>query len=140
MIGRVLAYVGLLLAGAVLGVLGAFVQADRTVVPTPWGPVPVPWGVVVVLVALCAVIRGAAWAAGRRSAGWLVFAGWLVATFAMATESPSGDLAIAEGGRQWLYLLAGVTLGAASATFPLLGGTSHTIDESPESTDPISKE
>ncbi|CAB4860519.1 unannotated protein [freshwater metagenome] len=121
---------GLLVLGAVIGLLGAFVQADREVVEFPWGLTAIPWGAIVVIVVLIASIRGAAWAVRTRLGGWLVFLGWVLSTIAMAAESPSGDLAISGGGRQMTYLLGGVILGAAAATFPVFERPSHTIEES----------
>jgi hypothetical protein len=114
--------------GLGVGIIGSFVQATRAIVPMPWGQVVVPWGMILVLVTVILVIRGAAWLTGSRAGGWALFAGWLVATVAMAAESPSGDLAISGGGRQMTYLLGGVILGAAAATFPVLGRSSHTIE------------
>ena len=119
---------GLSAVGLGVGIIGSFVQATRAIVPMPWGQVVVPWGMILVLVTVILVIRGAAWLTGSRAGGWALFAGWLVATVAMAAESPSGDLAISGGGRQMTYLLGGVILGAAAATFPVLGRSSHTIE------------
>jgi hypothetical protein len=120
--------IGLSVVGLAVGIVGSFVQATRAIVPLPSGQVVVPWGMILVLVTVVLVIRGAAWLIGSRAGGWAVFAGWLVATVVMAAESPSGDLAISGGGRQMTYLLGGVILGAAAATFPVLGRSSHTID------------
>ena len=121
------------LIGLALGVIGGFVQAARTVVDTPWGLWPIPWGTVLVLIVLVLAIRGAAWWVHSRLGGWLLFAGWIVATIAMALETPSGDTAIAAGGRQWAYLLIGVVVGAACATFPVIDRRSPTIEGRPES-------
>lgn len=109
----------LLPAGAVLGVAGAFVQAHRGVLEVPWGVLVVPWGVPLVWLALLAGIRGGAWLVRTRWGGWSVMVGWLVATVALATESPSGDLALSGGGRQMTYLLGGVVLASAAASLPL---------------------
>ena len=109
----------LLLLGAVLGVVGAFVQAQRALLELPWGMVTVPWGVALVWIALIAAVRGGAWAIGTRWGSWAVQVGWLVLTVAMAAESPSGDLALSGGTRQMAYLLGGVILGSAAATLPV---------------------
>ena len=121
-----------LIAGLVLGIVGGFVQAGRSLIDVPGGTVPIPWGAVLVLLVLLACIRGAAWWGRSRWGGWLLFAGWVVGTILMAVESPSGDTAIAAGGRQWAYLLIGVVTGAACATFPVLAHPSPTIEGRPE--------
>jgi hypothetical protein len=108
-----------LLLGLLIGVTGAFVQAQRTLIDTPWGVVPIPWGVLVVWVALLAAIRGATWAIGTRWGGWAVLLGWLTATIALSADSPSGDVALSGGGRQLTYLLGGVVLASAAASLPV---------------------
>jgi hypothetical protein len=105
-------------AGLVIGLAGAFVQAHRFVWILENRYLVVPWGAVIVLVVLLVSIRGAAKAAHSRSAGWFVLVGWLVMTFVLATESTSGDLAVSGGLRQWGYLLGGAILGSALATLP----------------------
>ncbi len=104
-----------LLVGAVIGLLGAFVQAQRLTL----GDVTVPWGFVLVWVVLIVAVRAAAWAIGSRWGAWAVAVGWLGMTVAMSAESPSGDLAISGGTRQLVYLLGGVVLVSAAATIPL---------------------
>lgn len=116
MIARIAGVLALLVAGAAMGVLGAFVQAHRGLVDLPWGSLAVPWGVALALIALLAGIRGGAWATGSRWGAWAVLGGWLAATVAMSAESPSGDLALSGGGRQLAYLLGGVIMGSAAAT------------------------
>ena len=120
---------GLPVVGLLIGVLGSFVQADRWVVAVPWGILAVPWGMVSVLLTLVICIRGAAWLVLSRWGGGLLFAGWLLATLAMATQTPSGDLAISAGARQWTYLLGGVVMGAAAVTFPVFKDRAATIVE-----------
>ena len=123
----ILRIIGLVVVGLAVGIIGSFLQATREIVTMPWGQVVVPWGMIVVVVTVIIVIRGGTWLARSRAGGWAVFAGWLVATIVMSAESPSGDLAISGGGRQMTYLLGGVVVGAAAATFPILGRSSHTI-------------
>ena len=110
---------GLFLVGALIGLVGAFVQAQRTQADFFWVNVTVPWGLLLVWVVLVAVIRGGAWAIHSRWGSWAVLAGWLVLTIVMAAESPSGDMALSGGGRQMAYLLGGVILGSAAATIPV---------------------
>ena len=107
--------VGGLLVGGVIGVLGAFVQAQRILI----GDVAIPWGLALVWVVLVLAVRAGAWSVGTRWAAWAVAVGWLGATVALATESPSGDLAVSGGGRQLTYLLGGVVLASAAATLPV---------------------
>lgn len=128
---RILRLLALALAGLGIGIVGGFVQADRAVVESPWGLMVIPWGVVVVLAVLVIAIRGAAWVMRSRWGAWVLFIGWIAGTVLMAGESPSGDTTISAGGRQWAYLLIGVILGAACATFPVIERTSLTIDKSP---------
>lgn len=116
----VLRYLGALAAGLVIGLIGAFVQADRFILTVPWGLLVVPWGMVVVIVILAIAIRGGAWLVGNRWGAMTLFFGWILATIVMAGESPSGDLALSGGGRQWVYLLGGVVIGAAASTFPVI--------------------
>ena len=123
----VLRIIGLVVVGLGVGLIGSFLQATREIVGLPWGQVVVPWGMIAVVMTVIIVIRGGAWLVRSRAGGWAVFAGWLVATIVMSAESPSGDLAISGGGRQMTYLLGGVILGAAAATFPISGRSSHTI-------------
>jgi len=118
---------GLVVVGLGAGIIGSFLQATREIVTMPWGQVVVPWGMIAVVVTVIIVIRGGAWLVRSRAGGWAVFAGWLVATIVMSAESPSGDLAISAGGRQMTYLLGGVILGAAAATFPIAGRSSRNI-------------
>ena len=118
----------LLLLGLVIGVAGAFIQAQRLVLDTPWGVVSIPWGVPVVWVGLVIVIRGGVWALGSRWGGWAVAGGWLVATIALSAESPSGDVALSGGGRQFVYLLGGVILASAAASISLPRGAVPSAD------------
>lgn len=102
--------------GLLVGVIGAFLQAARTVV----AGITIPWGTALMLVVLLLVVRGAVEAARSRWAGWAAFAGWIVATVVFALEMPWGALVISAGGRQMAYLLGGVILASAAATVPPL--------------------
>ena len=116
MILRIAGAFGLVLLGLVIGTLGAFVQAARWVIPHSGGAWVIPWGVVVVWITLLAAIRAGTWLLRTRWGSWAVLLGWLAATIVFAAESPSGDLAMSEGGRQMTYLIGGVILGSAAAT------------------------
>ncbi|MDO9485783.1 MAG: DUF6113 family protein [Actinomycetota bacterium] len=117
---RALQLVGIFLTGILVGVIGAFIQADRFIISVPWGLLVIPWGMVLVILVLVIVIRGATWLIESRWGGSVLLSGWIVATIVMAAESPSGDVALSGGGRQWVYLLGGVILGTAAATFPVI--------------------
>lgn len=105
--------------GFAIGVTGAFLQAQRFVVPIGDFVVVVPWGTALLLVAIALLTRLATIAAGTRWAGWLFFTCWLAATVLLSADSPSGDLAISSGARQMVYLFGGIVLGAAAATLPV---------------------
>lgn len=107
-----------LFIGALIGLTGGFVQAHRTVWTFEGRYLVIPWGAVIVVVVLLVAIRGAAKVTGTRSAAWLLLAGWLAMTIFLASETRSGDIAVSSGLRQWGYLLVGVVIGSALATFP----------------------
>jgi len=111
---RLLAYLGCLVAGLVIGVAGAFLQGARLIV----GGVMIPWGLVLALVALLVLVRAGIEVTRSRWGGWIVRLVWIAATVAFAAELPSGDLVISAGGRQMVYLFGGVIIGAAAATVP----------------------
>ena len=111
--------VGSLVVGVFIGVLGAFVQAQRLLMSFLDSVPSIPWGVLIALVALVCAIRGATWGMGSRWGGWLLLAGWVAATVLLSAESPSGDLALSGGVRQVGYLIGGVIVGSAAATLPL---------------------
>ncbi len=117
-VARTLVLVAALVVGFVIGLAGGFVQAHRMIVTFDDRYLVLPWGVVVVVVVLLIAIRGVAKVSRWRAAGWFVLAGWVAMTFFLATETPSGDLAVSSGVRQWGYLLAGAVIGAAVATLP----------------------
>lgn len=118
---RWLLAIALLGLGALVGLTGAFVQAQRAVITTPWGLLTLPWGVPLVWIALVSAVRGGAWALTSRWGGWAVALGWLAVTVTASAESPSGDLALSGGGRQMTYLLGGVVLASAAASLPVPG-------------------
>lgn len=115
---RVASLVLAAVVGFLVGLTGGFVQAHRSIWLFDGRYVVIPWGVVIVLVVLIVAIRGLAKATSLRASGWLVLAGWLAATILLALESPSGDIAVSSGLRQWGYLLGGVIVGSATATLP----------------------
>jgi hypothetical protein len=113
-----LAVVGLL-AGLLVGLVGAYVQALRYVWDSPWGYVVIPWGALLVMLVLVLTVRGAAWLAMTRWSGWAAFVGWLIMTLVLSSESPGGSVALSGGGRQLFYLIGGVVIATATATIPV---------------------
>jgi hypothetical protein len=122
---RVLIAIGAVMTGTLIGIAGAFVQAQRLVFTIGDVTLSLPWGAVLAVIVLGIAVRGAAWALHARWGSWLLFLAWLAATLFMATETASGDLALSSGSRQFGYLIAGVVLGAGLATFPLPRGTDN---------------
>ena len=108
-----------LLAGLIVGLLGAYVQAMRLIWDSPWGIVVIPWGALLVMLVLVLTVRGAAWLAMTRWSGWAAFLGWLAMTIVLSSESPGGSVALSGGGRQMFYLIGGVVVAAATATIPV---------------------
>jgi hypothetical protein len=108
-----------LLAGILVGILGAYVQAMRYLWESPWGVVVIPWGALLVLVVLVLTVRGATWLAMTRWSGWAAFIGWLAFTVLLSSESPGGSVALSGGGRQLFYLIGGVIVAVATATIPV---------------------
>ena len=116
--GRRLAPVASLIAGLVIGLMGAFVQAHRSVLVLGDRYMVLPWGVVIVLAVLVVAIRGVTLGSKSRWSGWLLLAGWIAMTVFLASETAGGDIAISSGIRQWAYLLVGAVIGSAVATLP----------------------
>lgn len=101
-----LALVALLVGGLALGATGAVVAAGTSRV----GSVTVPWGVPVVLVALGVLVRGVSWWLGTRLAGLLFAVGWLLASLALATTGPGGDVLLPDDWGVRAYLIGGAAL------------------------------
>lgn len=118
-VGTALGLVVALLVGLVIGFAGAFVSSQHATIGVAGNTLSIPWGVPLVWGALLCAIRGGTWLVQSRTGGWLVAVGWLASTVLMATESPSGDLAIPGGARSMTYLVGGVILATAAAMLPL---------------------
>lgn len=118
--------------GLVLGVFGAFIQAARCAL----GDFSFPWGTLLMLAALVVAVRAGVSLLASRWGGVLVFAGWLVATVVFATRTPwSGDLIIASGTWQFVYLLGGLILGSAAAT--VVARSPALLPADPSTCDPV---
>lgn len=124
--GKAATLIAFVLVGGVVGLIGGFMQAQRAIVTVFDRYLVIPWGLILMLVVLALLTRLATIATGTRAGAWLFLSGWLAMTLALATESPSGDLALSGGTRQLAYLLVGLIIGAAIATLPVnfLRGTS----------------
>lgn len=136
---RIAVLVAFALMGALIGIMGAFTQAQRVIVTAFDVVLIVPWGMILMLVLLVVLTRLATVATQTRWGAWLFFTGWLAATILLAAESPSGDLAVSSGGRQLVYLFGGVIVSVAVATFPAnfaLKGRRGTRKLSPASISP----
>ncbi|MCU0301928.1 MAG: hypothetical protein MUF35_10055 [Candidatus Nanopelagicales bacterium] len=111
--GRLLAA---LAVGLLLGLVGAAAQS--------WAPdllgVRLPVGAAIGVVTAALVARACAWWVGSRAGAVAHSVGWLGATLAMGTTTPSGDLVLSSGTRQVGYLVVGSMVLAACCGFPLL--------------------
>jgi hypothetical protein len=117
----VLTYVGLLLAGIVLGLFGTVVMASRVTVRG----VTVPWGLILSLVTVLACVRGAAWLVGSRRGAALVGLGWVLPTLAFATTNPGGDILLPDLTRTYVYLIGSAVLVVGSVALPLPRGAAQ---------------
>jgi len=122
----VLTYLGLLLAGIVLGLFGAVVMASRITVRG----VTVPWGLILSLVTVLACVRGAAWLVGSRRGAALVGLGWVLPTLAFATTNPGGDILLPDLTRTYVYLIGSALLVVASVALPLPRGAAQAAEDS----------
>jgi hypothetical protein len=122
----VLAYVGLLVGGIVLGLFGAVVVASRMFVRG----VTVPWGLVLTLVTVLACVRGAAWLVGSRRGAALVGLGWVLPTLAFATTNPGGDILLPDLTRTYVYLVASAALVLLAVALPLPRGAAQAAADS----------
>lgn len=127
---RIAAALGAVVMGLLLGIAGAFLQAQRIVITFNDVYAVLPWGAVLAGLTTLVVIRLVVVGSRRRTFGWLVLAGWLVITLGLATVSPSGDIAVSGGTRQLVYLLGVVVVGSALASVPVLRGTPRTATSS----------
>lgn len=104
----------LVLTGAVIGLVGGFLQAVTVTV----AGIALPVGVVVVVLALIATIRAVIHVFDRRWAGVWVFLGWVVVSALLAYQWPGGDVVIAREPTAMVYLFGGALLASAAANLP----------------------
>ncbi|OIJ98178.1 DUF6113 family protein [Streptomyces monashensis] len=103
--GRVAAYVGLFLLGAVVGLAGTLVQAG-------W----FPGGLLLALVGAAGLFLGGAYATGGRGGAVAPVAGWIIAVILLTTSRPEGDFLFSAGGSSYLFLLGGMVVAVICAT------------------------
>ncbi|NEY31450.1 hypothetical protein GTU99_04400 [Streptomyces sp. PRKS01-65] len=103
--GRAVLYLGLLVAGAVVGAAGALVQ-------TAW----FPGGLLLALAGEAGLCLGAARAVGARGAAIAPAVGWVIAVLLLTASRPEGDFLFAAGGGSYLFLLGGIALAVICAT------------------------
>ncbi|MEU1408417.1 DUF6113 family protein [Streptomyces sp. NPDC005728] len=103
--GRMAAYVGLFLLGAIVGLAGTLVQAA-------W----FPGGLLLALAGAAGLFLGGAYALGSRAGAVAPVAGWMIAIVLLITSRPEGDFLFGAGGGSWLFLLGGMALAVICAT------------------------
>ncbi|HEY8986173.1 MAG TPA: DUF6113 family protein [Streptomyces sp.] len=103
--GRAVAYVGLLLLGAVTGVAGSLVQAG-------W----FPGGLLLALAGAAGLFLGGARAVGTRAGAVAPAGGWMIAVVLLTAGRPEGDFLFAAGGGSYLFLLGGMATAVICAT------------------------
>ncbi|MET9557911.1 DUF6113 family protein [Streptomyces sp. NPDC006645] len=103
--GRIAAYLGLLVLGAVVGTAGALVQGG-------W----FPGGLILALVASAGLFYGGLTATGTSFGVGAPAAGWLIAVILLSLGRPEGDGAFAAGLGPVVYLLGGAVVAVMCAT------------------------
>lgn len=103
--GRIAAYTGLLVLGAVVGVAGSLVQGGLF-----------PGGLLLALLATAALFLGGQRATGTQLGLGAGAAGWLVSVILLSMGRPEGDGAFAAGIGPLVYLLGGMVIAVICAT------------------------
>ncbi|MFF3907558.1 DUF6113 family protein [Streptomyces sp. NPDC001848] len=103
--GRMAAYVGLLVLGAVVGVAGALVQGA-------W----FPGGLLLALAGAAGLFLGGARATGARAGALAPAVGWMVAVLLLTASRPEGDFLFGAGVGSYLFLLGGMAVAVMCAT------------------------
>jgi hypothetical protein len=106
--GRIAAYAGLFLLGAVIATAGTLVQAA-------W----FPGGLLLALAGAAGLFLGGAYATGGRGGAVAPVVGWIVTVILLTTSRPEGDFLFGAGLGSYLFLLGGMALAVICAT---LGG------------------
>ncbi|MFI2644621.1 DUF6113 family protein [Streptomyces sp. NPDC018610] len=103
--GRIAAYLGLFVLGALVGVAGALLQAA-------W----FPGGLLLALAGSAGLFLGGARAARSRGGAVAGAAGWLIAVMLLTASRPEGDFLFAAGGGSYVFLLGGMAVAVICAT------------------------
>lgn len=106
--GRIAAYLGLFVLGAVTGLAGALVQSG-------W----FPGGLLLALAGAAGLFLGGARAANSRAGAVAPAAGWMIAVIVCTAGRPEGDFLFGAGGGSYLFLLGGMALAVICATLGL---------------------
>ncbi|MFJ8359108.1 DUF6113 family protein [Streptomyces sp. NPDC093984] len=103
--GRMAAYLGLLVLGAVVGVAGGLVQGA-------W----FPGGLLLSLAGAAGAFLGGAQVTGARAGALAPAAGWMVAVLLLTASRPEGDFLFGAGIGSYLFLLGGMAVAVMCAT------------------------
>ncbi|MFF4748927.1 DUF6113 family protein [Streptomyces sp. NPDC002514] len=103
--GRVAAYAGLFVCGALVALAGALVQSG-------W----FPGGLLLALAGAAGLFLGAARALASRAGAVASVAGWIVAVMLLTASRPEGDFLFGAGGGSYLFLLGGMAVAVICAT------------------------
>ncbi|MGW2614784.1 DUF6113 family protein [Streptomyces sp. NPDC001500] len=106
--GRLAAYAGLLLLGALVALAGALVQAG-------W----FPGGLLLALAGAAGLFVGGARALGARAGAVAPAVGWMITVVLCTAGRPEGDFLFGAGGGSYLFLLGGMALAVICATIGL---------------------
>ncbi|MFI7409041.1 DUF6113 family protein [Streptomyces sp. NPDC049627] len=102
---RVLAYLGLFVLGAVVGVAGALVQ-----------PAWFPGGLLLALAGEAGLCLGAGRATGSRAGAVAPAGGWMITVILLTASRPEGDFVFGTGAASYLFLLGGMAVAVICAT------------------------
>jgi hypothetical protein len=106
--GRIAAYLGLLLLGAVVGAAGTLVQAA-------W----FPGGLLLALAGGAGLFLGGSRATGSRAGAVAPAVGWMIAVVLLTSTRPEGDFLFGAGLGSYLFLLGGMAVAVMCATLGL---------------------
>ncbi|MDX3531462.1 DUF6113 family protein [Streptomyces sp. ID05-39B] len=103
--GRIAAWLGLLLLGALTALAGALLQAG-------W----FPGGLLLALTGAAGLFLGGARALNSRAGAVAPAAGWMTAVVLLTGGRPEGDFLFGAGSGSYLFLLGGMALAVICAT------------------------